>query len=259
MKKVILAVMFFALILAPAHVSEAWFFGGGNADSGVTVTWDSAEAPEVQDGYTVTIAAGFGGTLYVPEDATITIRGSVSNVRNWLLINLPESSTVIWEAEITADEVWISNRRTAENVMLVRVRNVLEGQTERQTAGTLLIQDGRIEHTANFTVQNFAFALESHGKIVINGGIVGPFMAATNVEINGGILRSTADFVGVILSDDGDITINGGNINFTTRNPGIASRQGTITVNGGTITSGGANPFQGRRVTIGDDAIISVR
>jgi len=249
MKKVILAVMFFALVLAPAHVSEAWFFGGGDADSGPRVTWDSAEAPEVQDGYIVTIAAGFGGTLYVPEDATITIRGSVSNVRNWLLIDLPESSTVIWEAEITGDSIWVSNRRAGENITLVAVRNT----------GRFVVQGGKIEHTAVFTLQNFVFALVNEGEIIINGGIVGPFAAGTNIEVNGGTIRSTLDLTGVIMTQEADITINGGNISFTTQDPGIISRQGTITVNGGTITSGGANPFQGRRVTIGDDAIISVR
>jgi len=236
-KKVLyLAALALILIFTHAVQSEAWFWGGGGAAG---IAWNSSEPPVVQDGAVVNIGDSFGGTLAIPPGATVTITGSASDARSSMSINLPVDATLIWQAELTGSSVWVANLFAEINMALLFIN--VDGDMDEPT-GALIIEGGRIEHTADFTPDNFSVAIISGGQITMNDGISGAIGTSSDVEINGGVVRNYAGGLEAIAAM-GNITINGGTISSTATMPAVRTARGSITVTGGTITSGAITPF----------------
>jgi len=252
-----LAALALILTFTQGVQSEAWPWGAGGETE---ITWNSSEPPVVQDGDVVTIGDSFGGTLNVPPGATVTITGAATGAHLSMRVNLPVGSTVIWQADLIGNSEWVSNPAAQLNIGLLLFSS--EGDLQAPT-GTLVIEGGRIEHTADLIPENFSAAVVNNGQIVVNDGVIrGVIGAGSDIEINGGMIKNYCRHAGVIMAA-GNITINGGAINSTTTAPGIVSSRGNITVTGGAINSGAIRPFMagdgwGRsgEITISENAVL---
>ncbi|MCL2018339.1 MAG: dockerin type I domain-containing protein [Oscillospiraceae bacterium] len=63
------------------------------------LSWDSASQPVVADGDIITVQNGAAGTLNVPENATVTVEGSLSETTLGLTLDIASGAAVIWNAD----------------------------------------------------------------------------------------------------------------------------------------------------------------
>lgn len=221
------------------------FYISVSVTDGTANTWggDGASLTAV-NGDTIVITNTASGTLAIPNGATVTIAGTVTDA-GMVQLNPGAGAKVNWEASYTGSN---------DDGPLV------QGISTTIDATSTIEITGEIVNTG--TTRATAISVSGCDVIVAGGTVSGQLYGVygENVTINAGsTVTSTSD---IAVGAKKDIIINGGTITGGSSgqfgNATVAAPYGSVTLAGGTITAyPGARAVHGSTVTVTGDVTIS--
>ena len=115
-------------------------------------SWNSSTPPTLSGAgpHTVTISGTPSGTLNVPDNANVTITGTVTSTTATMTLNIPANATVFWQASVTGS--------TESGVALVEIEN----------DGTLVVSS-QVPNVGSIVQTGGGRAITSQGDIEVGG------------------------------------------------------------------------------------------